>query len=400
MKQCTTLIIGGGVIGLSTAYHLARRSHGRVILLEKDRIGDGSSVRAAGISTGLLWSEIGVQARKISLRLFREYAQEFPNYSFHQTAGCLNLFSPELWQGRAELLPLYDRLGAPYRVLDAAAIRLQWPDFHPHDSYIGLHDPLGGYSEAPEYVAALTQRVRELGVEIREGTRVTDFVLHGSQIEGVKLADGAVIGADAVVCTVHAWTLPVLEPLRLQLPVKHFVHQRYLSRPVNHPWHFPPTNADIFGGYVRPAAGNRLLLGVETADREEWRVTSPNFRMSELGAPSGLRETTVDRFGDFLPALRELSWETEEVGLISFSMDGEPILGPVGSIPGLFLGLAFHSGGFSYNPVAGMLLAEFVAEGHTSLDVSSFSPDRFAASAISAHLNSTVRQGQAVRRRH
>jgi len=400
MKQRTALIVGGGVIGLSTAYHLARRGYGRVILLEKDRLGDGSSVRAAGISTGLLWSEAGVLARKVSLRLFREYAREFTDYTFHQAEGCLNLYSPELWPGRAELLSLYDRLGAPYRVLDAAEIRRLWPEFCPQDSHIGLHDPLGGYSEPPEYIAALARRVRELGVEIREGVKVIDFVRNGTQVAGARLDDDSVVGADAVICTVHAWTLPVLEPLHLRLPVKHFVHQRYLSRPGPRPWRFPPTNAEVFGGYVRPAAGNRLLLGVETANREEWRVHSADFRMSELRTPEGLRDATVRRFQDFLPALRDLAWETEEVGLISFSMDGEPILGPVAALPGLFVGLAFHSGGFSYNPVAGLLLAEFVAEGRTSIDVSTFSPDRFPASATAGHLDSTLRQGQAVRRRH
>ena len=399
MKLRTALIIGGGIIGLSTAYHLARRSYGRIILLEKDQIGDGSSRRAAGISTGLLWSEAGVKARKVSLQLFREFSREFSNYTYHNTEGCLNLFSAELWQGRKELLPLYDRLGAPYQVLAAADISRLWSDFHPQENYIGLHDPLGGYSEPPEYIAALARRVRELGVEIHEHAKVTGFLRSGQQVTGVHV-DGNTLMADAVVCTAHVWTLPVLEPLPLQLPVKHFVHQRYLSKSGPRPWRFPPVNADVFGGYVRPAYGNRLLLGVETALREEWRVTSTDFHMSELRTPPGLREETVKRFQEFIPALREQSWESEEVGLISFSMDGEPVLGPVAAMPGLLVGLAFHSGGFSYNPVAGLLLAEYVSEGRTSIDVSGFSPDRFTARQTEAYLQTTLKQHQAVRRRH
>src|SRR6185312_15654787 len=70
MKSRTVVIIGGGVIGLSTAYQLARRKYGRIVLVEKGALGDGSSSRAAGIGTGLLWSETGVKARKISMRLF------------------------------------------------------------------------------------------------------------------------------------------------------------------------------------------------------------------------------------------------------------------------------------------------------------------------------------------
>jgi glycine/D-amino acid oxidase-like deaminating enzyme len=69
-------------------------------------------------------------------------------------------------------------------------------------------------------------------------------------------------------------------------------------------------------------------------------------------------------------------------------------------LPGLYLGCAFHSGGFAYNPAAGSLLAEYVADGQTSLDVTAFSPNRFAAADTAAYLAATVTQADAVRRRH
>ena len=65
------------------------------------------------------------------------------------------------------------------------------------------------------------------------------------------------------------------------------------------------------------------------------------------------------------------------MGLISFSVDGEPILGALGDLSGLYLGCGFHSGGFAYNPVAGELLAEIVSEGAPRIELSTFSPDRF-----------------------
>src|SRR5437762_13696666 len=68
----TAIVIGGGVIGLSAAYHLARKKFGRIIVLEKGAIGEGSSSRAAGITTGLLWSETGIRARKKGIELFEQ----------------------------------------------------------------------------------------------------------------------------------------------------------------------------------------------------------------------------------------------------------------------------------------------------------------------------------------
>jgi glycine/D-amino acid oxidase-like deaminating enzyme len=236
-------------------------------------------------------------------------------------------------------------------------------------------------------------------VEIREREQVVDWIVRGGRLVGVR-TERETFDADAVVAAVHAWTLPVLAPLQVALPVKHFVHQRYLSASLAEPMDFPSVNADLYGGYVRPAAGNRLLLGVETSEREEWRVDSTDFDMSVLQAPAGLREETIGRFAEFLPELKRATWESEKVGLISFSMDGEPVLGPVAAVPGLFLGQGFHSGGFSYNPVAGLLLAEWVSEGKTSLDISAFSPDRFAPAEARAHLAKVAAQKDAVQRRH
>ncbi len=82
------------------------------------------------------------------------------------------------------------------------------------------------------------------------------------------------------------------------------------------------------------------------------------------------------------------------------SMDGEPILGPVEKFPGLHMAVAFHSGGFAYNPVAGFLMAQYVMDGRTSIDVSTFSPNRFDPLAVDAHLATTVAQKNALRRRH
>lgn len=394
----TAVIIGGGVTGLSTAYHLARKRFGRIILMDKGPVGDGSSSRAAAIITGLLWSETGVRARALALRRYRELSEELEGYHF-QAVGCLNWFDPPSWPERLQLLPLYDRLGVPYEVLSSQEMRQRWPALRLPDHFIGLYDPLGGYSEPDEYIPALAAKCRELGVEICERQKVMAVLAEAGRIRGVQTADGA-IEADAVVCTTYAWTQTVLQTVSLRLPVKSFVHQRYVTRPLPEPVPIPAINANPLGGYVRPAAGGRLLLGVETADRLEWKVDALDFHMSELSASPELRDNLLQTFTPVLPALACASWESERVGLITFSLDLEPILGPVPALPGLYVGVAFHSGGFAYNPVSGLLLAEFVADGRTSIDVRAFAPDRFGAADTEAYVAATVPQRQAGRRRH
>ena len=398
MSAATAVIVGGGVTGLSTAYWLARKRYGRVILLEKGPVGDGSSSRAAAIITGLLWSETGVLARKVSLRLFRELSEELDGYSF-QAVGCLNLFDPASWPERAALLPLYERCGAPFEMLDAAEMRARWPELHPSDTFTGLYDPLGGYSEPDDYIPALARKCRELGVEIREQQQVEEIVLRGGRVAGVRTAAG-LIEADAVVSTVYAWTNLLLERIDLRLPVKAFVHQRYVTEPLPAPIAIPAVNANPLGGYIRPASGGRLLAGIESADRSEHRVSTPDFHLSALVAPAALKAQLRANVTPYVPALGSVGWASDKVGLLTFAMDGEPIVGPVGRLPGLFVGVAFHSGGFAYNPVSGLLLAEFVADGRTSIDVRAFSPDRFDPDETDTFLEETLAQKHVVRRRH
>lgn len=398
MNSATALIIGGGVIGLSTAYHLARKGFGQIILVEKETVGAGSSSRAGGIITSLLWSETGVLARQISLDLYRELSDDLPGYRFHDV-GCLNLFDQPSWPERATLLPLYDRLNAPYEILDAKELQYRWPALTPDDRVRGLHDPLGGYSEPTDYVSALAQRVQALGVILREGVTVTGFIEQNGRIAGVTTADDS-INADVVICTTHAWTHNVLASLGVKIPMKAFVHQRYLTTPLPAPVEIPAVNANPQGGYIRPATGNRLLAGGETVTREEHRVTSLDFQMSALAAPLQVRQDLSTNLTPLVATLGKTTWESEEVGLICFSVDGEPILGPVDGYPGLLLGCAFHSGGFAYNPVAGLFLAELATNGYTSIDISAFSPNRFTDDLTADYLAATVTQAHAVRRRH
>jgi sarcosine oxidase, subunit beta len=398
-KSAAVIVVGAGVTGLSAAYHLARRKAGRIVLIDKGPVGDGSSSRAAGIITGHLWTEAGIRVRKRCLELYRELSQELNGYKFQQP-GCLNLFSKETWPERAALIPQYDRLGVPYEILNAAAITERWPEIHPRPDETGLFDPLGGYSEGSEYIPALRRRVEEMGVEIRENEMVNGFDVRSGRVVGVRVAAG-VIAASTVVSTVYSWTRLLLATIGITLPVKCFVHQRYVTVPLAQPFQaIPAVNANPYMSYFRPALGNRLLAGIETADREEFVMDGPRFQMSAVTAAPELPAELRRRLLPLLPALETVEWESAKVGLLTFSMDGEPILGPIAAFPGLVVGLAFHSGGFAYNPGTGELLAEYVTEGKTGIDVTSWSPDRFDPAETAAYMNATIRQKDVARRRH
>src|SRR5262249_14148718 len=153
-----------------------------------------------------------------------------------------------------------------------------------------------------EYIPALARKCRELGVEIREREQVNEFILSDGCMAGVRTAREQ-IEADAVICTVYAWTNLLLERIGLRLPVKAFVHQRYVTRPLPEPLAIPAVNASPLGGYIRPASGGRLLVEIETSDRVEYRVPSLDFRLSALAAAPELKDRIRADFTPYAPAL-------------------------------------------------------------------------------------------------
>jgi sarcosine oxidase, subunit beta len=236
-------------------------------LLDKGPVVDGSSQRAAGIITGLLWSEPGVLVRKRCFTLYEELSAELKGYQFQQL-GCLNLFGRDSWKERETLLPLYDRLQAPYEILEAEEMEARWPAMHMPCDAVGLYDPLGGYSEPSAYIPAMKQRLLELGVDIREGEQVTGFAVKKGVVGGVRTAR-ELIEADVVVSTVYSWTRALLQTVGVELAVKCFVHQRYVTATMDAPIALPAVNANPYGGYFRPSIGGALLAGLETINREE-----------------------------------------------------------------------------------------------------------------------------------
>ena len=397
--KSTAIIVGGGVIGLSTAYHLSRKRFGKVILLDKGPIGDGASSRAAGNVQNLVWHREGVQTRLKGVELYRQLSEELDGYQYHNV-GCFNLWDRETWEKKQTLLPMYDEVGAAYEVFDGEEIHRRWPALQALPEVVALHDPNGGYSEPHEYLPALANRIQQLGVDIREHQKVTGFLQRGGRISGVTTTMGEV-EADAVICTVHVWAVALLKQIGLSLPLKSFVHQRFLTTPVSWPVEFPVVGAYAFNeSYMRPAFGNRILVGVSTNHRREYPVRSTDFHMSMLSCPDEVLHQRRSELTPLLPQLADVTWEDQKVGLLCYSADYEPVLGPLAELPGMFVATAFHSSGFAYNPIAGLLLAEYVADGKTSINVNLFRPDRFDEKTAEKFVSSSLTQSDIVSRRH
>ena len=228
---------------------------------------------------------------------------------------------------------------------------------------------------------------------------VERILVKNGEAYGVETKSGS-ITADVVICTVHSWTLQLLSLIGWQPPIKSFVHQRYVSSRLEKPAEIPAINANPYEGYIRPATGQRLLAGGETPERIPFKVPSLDYRMDGLTAPPDLERHLFENMVRLYPELSSSKWDSSHIGLLSFSLDEEPILGESPHIKNLFVGVSFHSGGFAYNPAAGVLLAELVNDGKTQINIDAFSPARFNPQEANRFFIEPVEESSGTRRRH
>ena len=394
----SVVVIGAGVTGLSTAFHLVEKGVERVVVVDKGSVGGGSSLQAGGIITMLLGTETEVRARAISLDLFERFSRILDGYQFHQV-GCLNLVTEDVFSEAAPVRDLWRRLGGRFEVLRGGEISERFPDLAAVETDIGVLDLRSGYSEPHRYVPALRAKLEDMGVEIRENEAVVGFDIHGGRLRGV-VTDRGTIETDAAVSSVNAWTNHVLSLVGFRVPYKNFVHERFVTKPFPEPPRLPAVNDHILNGYVRPTDDNRLLLGTSVDGLGAYEMRGADFDVSELephpDALPFLKEHLVRR----APMLEGAEWDYHTVGLISLAYDVKPVIGPVPGVDGLFVGAHFHSGGFAYNPASGLLIAEHVVDGETSIDSEMYSPARFGTVDTDAFLTAPIMHDDMGRVRH
>ena len=374
-KPQSVVIIGAGVTGLSTAFHLVEKGVEAVTVIDKGTVGGGSSLQSGGIITMLMSTVTEVRARAIALDIFERFSRILDGYHFHQV-GCLNLFTEQVFSQNADLREMWRRNGGQFDILRGAEISERFPDLEAADSDYGILDHRSGFSEPHHYVAALKAKLEDMGVDIRENEPVIGFEVRDDRVREVT-TDNGTIRADTVVCAVNAWTNHLLSHVGFRIPYKNFIHERFVTKPFQSPPQLPAVNDHILNGYVRPTDDHRLLVGT-SIDDPAYEMRGPNFDVSELDPhPDALpfiKENLVNR----TPLLEGAEWDYHTVGLISLAHDVKPVIGPVPNIDGLYIGAHFHSGGFAYNPVSGLFIAQHVVDGETSIDTEMYSPARFS----------------------
>jgi sarcosine oxidase subunit beta len=369
-SKTNVVVVGGGVMGASTAYHLALKGEKNVVLLERQPFfGQGATGKCAGGIRYQFSTEINVRLSQISLPMLQRFEAETGQSIDLQWIGYLFLLTNEAdvrkFQGNVEM---QNRLGVPTQWLSGDEVRQKVPQLNAGDVLAGTFHDGDGLADPNGVVAGYVSASRRLGVTALSDVEVKDICVEGGRISGVSTSAGD-IACDVVVNAAGPWAAVVSKMAGVPLPVTPIRRQMLTTTPIPElPDDFPFVIDFAQSLYFHPE-GEGLLTGMSNPHEkpgfdeqvdEEWELVH--------------MEKAIER----LPLLERAGLMSHWAGLYEVTPDAHPIIGPVKELRGYYVVTGFSGHGFMHGPVAGLLMAEMIADGGTStLDISMLDYDRF-----------------------
>ncbi len=378
-ERVRTVVVGGGIIGSSIAYHLALAGETDVLLVEANVLGSGTTWHAAGLVTGARSSAPMTKLAQYSLDLYRQLEElSGVEVSFRQ-AGSLNIARTP---GRLDEI-LYARdvaeqHGVRTEMLDDQRFNEVWP-IASTDGVLGsMLLPDDGYLNPGYASIAFAKMAHAHGVEIREGVAVHQVLSEDEQITGLETSKGT-IRCDRVILACGLWTRELAATAGVSVPLYPAEHVHVRSEAITGAVPELPVFRDLDNSYyVRPESGH-LLVGAFEPDGVPRTVTDvpasgfaefpPNW---EHFAPiRGKAEAAI-------PALAAAGYDRFLNAPESFTPDANFIMGETAEVKNLFVAAGFNSQGIIFAPGVGKELAEWVISGNPAFDSFSVDVQRFS----------------------
>ena len=364
------LIIGGGAIGLSVAYHLGKRGAQNVTLLERNQLTSGTSWHAAGIVGPLRATPNMTQLASYALELFpRLEGETGMSTGYRRTGGYWLARLPERLDELHRIANLGQVMGLTPRVIKAADV-----DVAPLEltSHVGaLHVPEDGNVNPVDLCMAYARAAKSAQVDIRENVSVSKLNTTGPRITGVTLGDGVTLEADTVILCTGAWSRELAATAGLALPLQAVEHMYVVTEPMpGLPDPFPVIRDLDRGIYVKGDAG-KLVIGGFEPDAKCWNPYSAEGDRPFLEMPEDW-----DQFAPFMQAALELVPDLAEVGIKhfmngpeSFTADTRPLVGEAPGVDGLFVAAGMNSVGVMSSAGIGRVLADWVMDRKPPMDL-------------------------------
>jgi 4-methylaminobutanoate oxidase (formaldehyde-forming) len=378
--QAQIIVIGGGIIGCSTAYHLARDHKADVLLLEQGKITSGSTWHAAGLVGQLRSSASITKVLKYSVDLYKGLAAETGLDTGWKMTGCLRLATTQdRWTEYKRLATTARSFGMDMELVSADEVKRMWPLMDTSDLIGASWLPTDGQASPSDITQSLAKGARMHGAKIVEGVTVTGFRMDGRRITHVETSQGD-IACDKVVNCGGMWARQLGAMAGVAVPLHPVKHQYIITEKIDGLSPDAPTLRDPDRRtYFKEEVGGLVMGGYEP-NPQGW-VTGdipPNWEFR-------LFDDDFDHFGQHLeqaiarvPALEHTGVKQMINGAESFTPDGNFILGPAPECDNMYVGAGFNAFGIASGGGAGWVLAEWVMRGEAPLDLWAVDIRRFS----------------------
>jgi sarcosine oxidase subunit beta len=382
-RTADVVVVGGGVVGASAAYHLAEAGAGRVLVLERaDHLAAGSTGACAGGFRFQFSSAINVRLSQASVPMITGFTQEHGLPLDVVQDGYLFLVrGEELWRHFLAANELHASLGVEAEVLTPEEAASVAPGIATEDLVGATFGPRDGIADPSGLTQGYATLARGSGAEIEFGVEVEVVRTGGDRVLGVDTSDGP-IDAGVVVNAAGPWAGVLAATAGVDLPLEPIPRHVLVTGPFDGAPERRTLVIEAMTSFYFHREGAGVLMGMGGAsERASFETATDESFIAEELLP-----TAVGVFPPLEAASVEHSW----VGLYEMTPDRHPIIGEAPGVAGFYLANGFSGHGFQHAPVVGKLLAELIVGGAaTTVDISSLGLDRFER----GHL---VREGHVV----
>jgi sarcosine oxidase subunit beta len=363
------VIIGGGVLGASAAYHLARSGLKNIVLLEKEEFfGTGATGRCAGGVRYQFSTEINVELSLESLPMIERFKEEIGQDVNYRKCGYLLIATNEKDASTFKHnVELQNRLGVQTQLLSGDEVRARLPLMKFEDAIAGTFNQKDGIVDPNSVVAGYISAAQKMGVKTLTRVEVTGICVRGDEVEAVETTQGT-IQTRLLLNTAGPWAGLIGEMAGVQIPVVPMRRQMFTTNPLKEiPEDFPFV-IDFAQSLYFHREGDGLLIGMSNQNEKPGFDQSVDEEFEFINL-----EAAIER----MPLLERASRASHWAGLYEVTPDAHPIFGG-SNVKGFAICAGFSGHGFMHGPVAGKLMCEFIVDGKFStLDVSMLDLARF-----------------------
>lgn len=380
MQTCDILVVGGGVMGVSIAHALASRRVGRVVVLEKDYLGAGSSGKSGAIIRQHYSNRLTASMAQKSLAVFQRFDDLVGGPPVFTQTGMAIVVNQRDRAGLEVNLALQHELGIDVRLLSGKDLADLDPNARLTEDEVVAWEVEAGYVEAVQVVASYAEAAGRLGADIRQGVEVRSILRDGDRISGVETNEGRYECRTLILAT-GPWAARLGKDLNVALPVQACRTQVALfRRPADFGRRTMVYGDFVQGIYFKPTHGEILHAGSLLGEEAQNPVNPDDYNEAADGDwLPGIRQRLSRRY----PAMHRGYGRGGYGALYAITPDWHPILDRIPGVEGAWCAVGFSGHGFKMSPVVGQLMAELVVDGQArTLDIHALRQERFAANDL------------------